>query len=123
MWDSGRVWIVVAAVLGALAVALGAFGAHALRGRVAPETLHAWNTAVQYHLMHSVALLGLALYAAHGGRGALLPALLWTAGIALFSGSLYALGLGGPRWLGPVTPVGGLCLIAGWLALLGVARG
>lgn len=116
-------WIVLAALSGALAVALGAWGAHGLRARLGPEALASWQTAVQYHLLHSVALLALALHALRGGRGAAVPAALWIAGVLLFSGSIYALVLGGPRWLGPVTPVGGLALIAGWLAVLATARG
>ena len=109
-------WIVAAAgILGFLGVALGAFGAHALKATLeAHGSLDAWRTAVLYQLVHSVALLALA-----AGRGTLpgptgAAAVCWTAGIALFSGSLYWLALGGPRWLGPVTPLGGLCLLAGW---------
>lgn len=116
-------WIVLAALSGALAVALGAWGAHGLRERLGPEALATWQTAVQYHLLHSVALLALALHALRGGRGVALAGGLLAAGVLLFSGSLYALVLGGPRWLGPVTPLGGLSLIAGWLALLGTLRG
>jgi len=109
-------WILAAAgVLGFLGVALGAFGAHALKPTLeAHGSLEAWRTAVLYQLVHAVALLALAV-----GRGALggsagAAAGCWIAGIALFSGSLYWLALGGPRILGPVTPLGGLCLLAGW---------
>jgi uncharacterized membrane protein YgdD (TMEM256/DUF423 family) len=115
-------WVGVAAALGSLGVALGAFGAHALRGRLPPELLAAWHTAVQYHLVHSAALLALGLYASATGRSVRLPAGLLTAGIVLFSGSLYLLAGAGQRWAGPVTPLGGLCLIAGWLALLTLRR-
>ena len=115
-------WLAVAAVLGAVGVVLGAFGAHGLRERLEPAQLASWGTAVQYHLLHSLALLALALYASHSGRAVTLPAGLWTAGVALFSGSIYLLVLTELRWLGPVTPLGGLCLIAGWLALLALAR-
>lgn len=111
-------WIVIAALSGALAVVAGAFGAHGLRGRVAAESLQAWTTASQYHLLHSVVLLALALYAAQSGRTVQWPATLFALGILLFSGSIYALVLTRASWLGPVTPLGGLCLIAGWLALL-----
>lgn len=93
-----------AAVLGFLGVALGAFGAHALKGRI-DENL--WRTAVTYHLVHAVAMLA----APHGAR-------YFGAGVVVFSGTLYALALGAPRWLGAVTPVGGLLLLAGWLAVL-----
>jgi len=78
---------------------------------------------VEYHLLHSVALLALALYRSQGGDPP--PLSLWGffAGMLLFSGSIYALVLGGPRWLGPITPVGGLCLIVGWLGLLTLRNG
>jgi uncharacterized membrane protein YgdD (TMEM256/DUF423 family) len=115
-------WISIAAVFGALGVTLGAFGAHALKARLEPNQLAAWNTGVEYHLLHAVALLALALYGSATGRAITLPAAGFSAGIALFSGSLYWLALGGPRWLGPVTPLGGLCFIAGWLALVWLAR-
>lgn len=118
-----QLWIVAAGVLGSTGVVLGAFGAHGLRGRLGAEALASWQTAVQYHLLHSVALLALALYASSTGRAIGAPAVLFCAGILLFSGSIYVLVLGGPRWLGPVTPLGGLCLIAGWLALIASARG
>jgi len=114
-------WIVVAAISGALAVAAGAFGAHGLRARVSPEQLDAWATACQYHLLHSVVLLALALYAAEAGKAIRLPASLFTAGMVLFSGSIYLLVLTPYRWLGPITPVGGTLLIAGWLSLLALA--
>lgn len=113
-------WIVVASLAGASGVLLGAFGAHGLRERLTAEQLGSWETAVTYQLMHTVVLLSLALLA--GTRSVLLPALLFSAGIVLFSGSIYVLVLGGPRFLGPVTPLGGLCLIAGWLSLLTLAR-
>lgn len=115
-------WIVVAAVCGTTGVALGAFGAHGLKARLEPEQLASWHTAVQYQLLHGVALLGLGLYAAQSGRAVGLQAWLFTLGITLFSGSIYLLVLGGPRWLGPVTPLGGLCFLAGWLSLLLLAR-
>jgi len=115
-------WLLSAAVLGASGVTLGAFGAHGLRARLTPEQLGSWQTAVEYHLLHSVALLALALYGSAAGRGVGLTAGLWTAGIVLFAGSIYGLVLGGPRWLGPVTPLGGVCLILGWLSLLLLLR-
>jgi uncharacterized membrane protein YgdD (TMEM256/DUF423 family) len=104
----------LAAALGFLAVALGAFGAHALRDRMTPEQAGWWSTAVLYHLVHAAAALG---SDREGGR-ATPSAWCFAAGIALFSGTLYAMALGGPRWLGAVTPVGGVALLAGWLLLL-----
>lgn len=115
-------WIVVASVSGCLAVVAGAFGAHGLRERVSPDQVSAWLTASQYHLLHSVVLLTLALYAAKADAAIRLPAGLFTAGMVLFSGSIYLLVLGGPRWLGPVTPLGGLLLIGAWLSLLTLTR-
>ncbi len=105
----------MAAALAFLAVALGAFGAHSLKGLLeANGTLEVWKTAVLYHLAHAVALVALAL---HGGtnRGAFL---LLVAGIAIFSGSLYLLAVTNVRWLGAITPLGGLCFLAGWLWLI-----
>lgn len=115
-------WLVTAALSGATAVLLGAFGAHGLKSRVPAESILNWNTAVEYHLLHSVVLLALALYAAQGGAEAPWAMRLFAGGIVLFSGSIYALVLGGPRWMGPITPVGGLLLISGWIALLALAR-
>ena len=115
-------WIPIAAISGALAVMAGAFGAHGLRARVGPDLLAAWATASQYHLIHSVVLLAIALYAASAGKDIRIPGSLFLAGIVLFSGSIYGLVLSSAKWLGPVTPLGGLCLIAGWLSLLSLAR-
>jgi uncharacterized membrane protein YgdD (TMEM256/DUF423 family) len=101
------------AVSGALAVALGAFGAHGLQARgIEPKMLNNWETASRYHLIHSVALLAASLH-----RRAL-PGGLFVAGIAIFSGSVYLMVLTGERRLGAITPIGGLCLIGGWIALL-----
>jgi uncharacterized membrane protein YgdD (TMEM256/DUF423 family) len=110
-------WIGLAACLGASAVAAGAFGAHGLKAHATADQLAAWSTASQYHLLHSVAILSLALYAAATGRYIQLPASLMAAGVVLFSGSIYLLVLTSLRWLGPVTPLGGLLLIGGWLAV------
>ena len=106
----------VAAVLGFLAVALGAFGAHALRARLDPAALEVWRTAALYHLVHAVALLAVALAGARVRRGGLVCGL-WTAGIVIFAGSLYLLAVTGVRWLGAVTPLGGAAFLAGWLVL------
>ncbi len=112
--------LALAAALGASGVLLGAFGAHGLERRgLDAHALAIWETAVRYHLLHAVALLALALspHAAQARSAGWLFAL----GIVLFSGSLYALALGAPRWLGPLTPLGGLAFIVGWLALLRAA--
>jgi len=107
----------IAAVLCFLAVALGAFGAHSLRSTLEGRGMvDVWNKAVFYHFIHAIALLVLALYGTIN-RGA---CLLLLVGILLFSGSLYMLALTNLRWLGPVTPVGGIFFLAGW-AWLAVA--
>lgn len=109
----GALWWKVGAVSGAAAVALGAFGAHGLQKRVNdPKLLATWSTAASYHLVHSVALL------VASSQRSRVPGALFAAGIGLFSGSLYLLVLTGERRLGAVTPLGGLCFIGGWLALL-----
>jgi uncharacterized membrane protein YgdD (TMEM256/DUF423 family) len=115
-------WILVASICGASGVILGALGAHALETRVAPDQLASWQTAVQYHLVHSAVLAALAILAGHAGRRIRLPAWLFSLGIALFSGSIYLLVLTGHPWLGPLTPLGGLCLIAGWISLATLGR-
>jgi uncharacterized membrane protein YgdD (TMEM256/DUF423 family) len=106
----------LAGALGFLGVALGAFGAHGLRERLAPGMLDVYKTGVLYHLLHALALLAVALGAEKLARPRAV-ATLWTAGVVFFSGSLYALALTGVHALGAVTPVGGLLLMAGWLTL------
>jgi len=108
------------ALLAAAGVALGAFGAHALKSRLPADLLAVWHTGVQYHLWHALGMIAVGLCAAIvpdgpwlRGAGALL-----LAGIILFSGSLYALALGAPRGLGALTPFGGVALMLGWLALV-----
>ena len=109
----------LAAASGMLAVAFGAFGAHALRNRLDAYAMDIFETAVQYQFYHSLALLGVGLLALNQPGMALLKSSGWlfVVGIVIFSGSLYLLSLTGLRWLGAVTPVGGLALIAGWACL------
>lgn len=110
----------VGAIYGATAVAMGAFGAHGLKKRISdPQKLASWATAAHYQLVHS----GAVMLAASVGTGNPIAAGLFTAGMTMFSGSIYALILDPERFkfLGPVTPIGGVCLIAGWAAL-GFAR-
>ena len=115
-----KIAFLFAALAGALGVALGAFGAHGLRGSIEPRLMETFQTAVQYQLIHALALLLVALTMGWLGQNLSLQvsAYAFMAGIILFSGSLYGLVLTEMRWLGPVTPLGGLCLIVGWLALL-----
>ncbi len=104
----------IGAILGFLGVALGAFGAHALREKLSPALLQVWHTAVLYHLLHAVALFALGLYARSSGADARVGAGLLLSGVIVFSGSLYALALTGIKPLGAITPIGGLLLLAGW---------
>jgi len=114
--------LILASLLLALAVTTGAFGAHGLRRLVAPEWLEIWQTAVLYHLIHALGLLGIAALAP-GLGGLRTNRLLWVcvwlllAGIVLFSGSLYGLVLTTSPWLGAVTPAGGVAWLSGWLLL------
>ncbi|WP_369930596.1 DUF423 domain-containing protein [Xanthomonas sp. NCPPB 2632] len=101
---------------GATAVGLGAFGAHALRGIVDEAGLQVWHTAVQYHFWHALALF-VAVVGLAPGRARTVAIALFAVGIVLFSGSLYALALGAPRWTGAITPLGGVAFIAGWIAV------
>jgi uncharacterized membrane protein YgdD (TMEM256/DUF423 family) len=103
------------ALAGASAVLLGAFGAHALRGVLDPQARELWQTAVNYHVWHALALaLAVALGRGRSGRVAMAG---FAIGIVLFSGSLYTLALGAPHWMGIITPFGGVAFIVGWIAL------
>ena len=102
-------------IAGASAVLFGAFGAHALRDVLDVRGAELWHTAVQYHFWHALALT-VAVFAGRG-RAAALAMTAFALGIVLFSGSLYALALGAPRWCGIITPFGGLAFIVGWIAL------
>jgi uncharacterized membrane protein YgdD (TMEM256/DUF423 family) len=118
-------WFAIGACSGALGVALGAFGAHGLRSRVAAEAVAIWETSARYHVIHALALLATAWACDQWpGRYAQSAGWLFVAGTLLFSGSLYALTLTGVRALGAITPIGGLCFIAGWVCLgLAAIRG
>lgn len=117
-----RTFLAVGAALGLLGVGAGAFGAHLLEGRLSAERLATFETGVRYQLVHAVALLAVAVAAGRAGSPGLDAAgWLFTAGTFVFSGTLYALALGAPLWLGAVTPLGGAAFLAGWAALLLVA--
>lgn len=113
-------WTTVGAVLGALAVVTGAFGAHGLKDRLTPEALELWHTAVLYHVLHAIALVLYGLFDREGHAN--LAGRSFLGGIVLFSGSIYALALGAPSWVGIVTPFGGVLFILGWLAFAWRAR-
>ncbi|OGB92763.1 MAG: hypothetical protein A3H39_13205 [candidate division NC10 bacterium RIFCSPLOWO2_02_FULL_66_22] len=113
-----RTFFIIGALLAALGVGAGAFGAHALRARLAPELLTVFETGVRYHLIHALGLLAVAWAATRWpGQATQAAGWLFLAGIVLFSGSLYGLSLSGIRALGAITPLGGVAFIAGWLTL------
>ena len=124
---SARFYLLVSAISGLLSVALGAFGAHGLKKVVSPEMLAAYQTGVQYQFIHTLVLLALAILML-ASKPAVVNKLKWSAnlmitGIVLFSGSLYTMTFmsaagGFPTWLGPITPIGGLAFIMGWIFLM-----
>lgn len=119
----GMIWVRAGAILGALAVAAGAFGAHALRDRLDARALGWFETAAHYQIVHALALVAVGLLAGSGRAGVATNAAGWSflVGTLIFAGTLDGLALGGPRWLGAITPIGGTLLIVGWLALAGAA--
>jgi uncharacterized membrane protein YgdD (TMEM256/DUF423 family) len=113
-----RAFGVIAAAVGAAAVMLGAFGAHALHSQLDAASLQIWHTAVEYQFWHALALLAVASVApARDLSWWRASGIAFVAGSVLFAGSLYALALGAPSWIGAITPFGGLALIAGWILL------
>ena len=111
--------LTIASISGLLAVVLGAFGAHALEAIADERAMDVYETGVQYHFFHTLALLGNGLLAGQYPAKPLfwIPASLFTAGIVLFAGSLYLLGMTGLTWLGIITPIGGLSFLGGWASL------
>ncbi|ASA20107.1 DUF423 domain-containing protein [Paenibacillus donghaensis] len=114
-----RTFMAWGALLAMLAVAIGAFGAHLLEPVISADYMEVYKTGVQYHMMHALGLILIALVAGQWGER---PRLRWagrllTAGILLFSGSLYVLSISGIKVLGAITPLGGICFIAGWICL------
>ena len=120
---NARLCVIVSAIALAAAVALGAFGAHAMKARLAPESFAAYQTAVQYHFWHALGLLAVGILMTQWAtaQGLAWAAWLLIAGLIFFSGSLYLLALTGARWLGVVTPIGGAAFIAAWVVLAWVA--
>ena len=121
--DVQRTFLALAALLGLLAVAAGAFGAHALEARLPADRLAIFETAARYQMYHALALLAVAIVAALlPASPALVHAAGWSfvGGTLVFCGTLYLIAFGGPRWLGAITPLGGLGFMTGW-ALLGLA--
>lgn len=115
---SAKVTLVTGGLLGLLSVLLGAFAAHGLSQVLSSSQLATWQTGVSYQMYHAIVLLLSGLWLRNGGPGILkIAGLLFALGTLAFSGSIYALVLTSATWLGPVTPLGGLCLISGWLCL------
>lgn len=116
----GQYLLMAAGVCGLLAVALGAFGAHSLRGRVSPDLLAVWHTAVEYQFWHTLALIACGMLALRQPQltGFVYSGWWFLGGIVIFSGSLYALTLSGQRWLGAVTPIGGVAFVVGWAVFI-----
>ena len=117
-----KLFITLGSLSGMLAVTFGAFGAHALKGRLDDYARGVYETAVQYHFYHSIALLAVGIIALSHPQTVLLRSSGWLflVGIVVFSGSLYLLSVSGLRWLGAITPLGGLAFIAGWACLAAV---
>jgi uncharacterized membrane protein YgdD (TMEM256/DUF423 family) len=121
-----RLFIVLGSLSGALAVVLGAFGAHSLRASMSSDLLNTFETGVRYQMYHALALFAVAFAVSRYGPSILLTASGWLflAGTLIFSGSLYLLAVTNRKWLGAITPLGGIAFIAGWLCLaFGVWRG
>jgi uncharacterized membrane protein YgdD (TMEM256/DUF423 family) len=118
MNPTAKLFLSLGSISGALAVMIGAFGAHGLKEKLSAEMLAIYKTGVEYHFYHTLALLAVGLVALHV-ESKLLTASGWAmvAGIVIFSGSLYALSISGVKVLGAITPIGGLCFIAGWVLL------
>ena len=114
-----RLFFLLGSISAGLAVALGAFGAHSLKARLTPDLLQTFETGVRYHLFHALALLAVAFALSRWSSTGLAAAAGWLflAGTVLFSGSLYLLAVTGTKWLGAVTPLGGVAFIAGWVCL------
>ncbi|MEC9006526.1 MAG: DUF423 domain-containing protein [Candidatus Neomarinimicrobiota bacterium] len=112
-------WIIIGSALAALAVAIGAFGAHGLKSRVSADDLIIFETGARYQMYHSLALILLGLIGVNFQSNVVqLPAILFLVGIIIFSGTLYLIPLTGLRWLGAITPIGGTALILGWIMLI-----
>ena len=117
MPGTAKLFLAIGCIAALLAVALGAFGAHGLKARIAPELMSVYKTGVEYHFYHALGLILVGLAAFHLPQSVYLAGAGWAmlAGIVLFSGSLYLLALTGISWLGAITPLGGAAFIAAWV--------
>jgi uncharacterized membrane protein YgdD (TMEM256/DUF423 family) len=121
-WGLDRLFFLAGTLSGLIAVALGAFAAHGLKARLTPELLATFEIGARYQMYHALALLGVAWACTRWpGNATLAAGWLFVAGTIVFSGSLYALALTGEKWLGAITPFGGLAFLAGWLCLAAAA--
>lgn len=118
-----RTFFALGAIFGFLSVAAGAFGAHALSTRLAPDRLVLFELAARYQMYHALALLGVAFAVDRFGSTAPAAGWLFVAGILIFCGTIYALAFGAPRWFGAITPIGGVCMLLGWLLLAWSVKG
>lgn len=113
-----KTWIEIGAILLTLAVIIGAFGAHGLKSKISPEMLQIYKTGVEYHFYHALGILIIAVIGMHLQSNLIMwSGICMFAGIVLFSGSLYVMAVTGVKWLGAVTPIGGLSFVAGWILL------
>lgn len=117
---TSKLFLLLGSLGALLAVAFGAFGAHALKRSLAPDLMAIYQTAVQYHFYHALGLMIVALLTLHWPASAALKWSGWlmVIGLVVFSGSLYALSISGARWLGAITPLGGMAFLAAWLLLI-----
>ena len=123
---NGRTWVTLGAVLGFLAVAGGAFAAHYLKDvvKLEPASLETFRTGARYAMYHALALVLLGLLAARApSRACSVSGVAFCLGVLLFTGSLWGLALTGAKWLGPITPLGGVCFLVGWVSLAIAAKG
>jgi uncharacterized membrane protein YgdD (TMEM256/DUF423 family) len=113
-----RLFVLLGSLAAFLGVALGAFAAHGLKGKLSADMFNIFEVGVRYHMYHALALFAVAAVAGRwSGPWVTAAGWLFVFGIVIFSGSLYLLAMGGPRWLGAITPIGGLAFLAGWLLL------
>ncbi len=121
-----RIFLAIAGVLGSLSVIFGAFASHALKDRLSERALEIWETGTKYQMYHALALVLVALLLSHLATESfslIMAGYAFIVGVFLFSGSLYALSLSGIKWLGAITPVGGVAFILGWICLVVAAWG
>ncbi|MDP6152605.1 MAG: DUF423 domain-containing protein [Phycisphaeraceae bacterium] len=114
-----RTFFILGSVFGMTAILAGTFGAHGLEQTVTPALLETFDTGVRYHMYHALALIGVAWACEHfGGKLPVAAGWLFVIGIIVFAGSLYLLAITGARWLGMITPIGGVAFVVGWLLLI-----